>query len=78
MLLRLLTIMAGPEFAHDAGSVVDFPEGTARALVAGGFAVAIGAPSEAPAPAPASEPDEPSVVAETAEVNQRRRARNRP
>ena len=41
MKVKLLTIMAGPEFNHDIGTVLDLPDKQARELIEGRYAVAI-------------------------------------
>jgi hypothetical protein len=40
MKVKTLSIAAGPDYHHDAGTVLDLPEKKAKELIDGGFAVA--------------------------------------
>ncbi len=44
MRIKLLTLMAGPQGAYDAGQIVDMPEVQAKELISGGYAVACDMP----------------------------------
>lgn len=57
--LLIKSILAGPAFSADPGQVVDCDEALAVALVAGGYAVRIGAP---PAPVATARPVEVAVA----------------
>ncbi|GIK15024.1 MAG: hypothetical protein BroJett002_37310 [Candidatus Brocadia sinica] len=40
MRIKLLTLMAGPAGAHNAGQIIDISETQAKELIQGGYAVA--------------------------------------
>jgi hypothetical protein len=49
MKIKMNTLAAGPAGTFPAGSVVDFPDDEARALITGGYAKAVEEPVKAPA-----------------------------
>jgi hypothetical protein len=77
MRIRLNSVYAGPAGCYDAGTVVDFSDAEARALIAGRYAEAV----DAPAPGNAATP-EVAITEEVGEAavapNQVRRGPGRP
>lgn len=50
MKIRMLTLAAGPDGVLQAGKIAEVPEATARALIAGGYAVAVEVTPGPPSP----------------------------
>lgn len=62
----MLTIMAGPDLHLDAGATADLPDAEARALIDGGYAVAVGdPPAEEPESGADAEPEPNSKTKKT-------------